>query len=122
MQEMNLVLFKDALEHIIKINRIIRFPRGHALLVGYGGSGKQSLSRLSAYVAGCQMFQITLSRGYKEKDFREDLKKLYEILCVKQVVFLFTDSHVMEEGFLELINNMLTIGMVPALFDDDGKK
>jgi dynein heavy chain len=38
------------------------------------------------------------------------------------MVFLFTDSHVMEEGFLELINNMLTIGMVPALFDDDGKK
>jgi dynein heavy chain len=29
---------------------------------------------------------------------------------------------VVEEGFLELINNMLTIGMVPALFDEDGKK
>lgn len=36
--------------------------------------------------------------------------------------FLFTDAHVIEEGFLELINNMLTIGMVPALFDEDGKK
>jgi dynein heavy chain len=29
---------------------------------------------------------------------------------------------VVEEGFLELINNMLTLGMVPALFDEDGKK
>ncbi len=44
------------------------------------------------------------------------------MLCTRPMVFLFTDSHVMEEGFLELINNMLTIGMVPALFDDDGKK
>ena len=35
---------------------------------------------------------------------------------------MFTDGHVLEEGFLELVNNMLTIGMVPALFDEDSKK
>lgn len=35
---------------------------------------------------------------------------------------MFTDAHVIEEGFLELINNLLTIGIVPALFDEDGKK
>ena len=28
----------------------------------------------------------------------------------------------MEEGFLELINNMLTSGMVPALYADDEKE
>jgi len=39
----------------------------------------------------------------------------------KKMVFLFTDQHVVEEGFLELINNMLTSGMVPALYVDDEK-
>lgn len=39
-----------------------------------------------------------------------------------QTVFLFTDGHVAQEGFLELINNMLTSGMVPALFPDDEKE
>jgi dynein heavy chain len=34
---------------------------------------------------------------------------------------LFTDAHVVEEGFLELVNNVLTIGMVPALFPEDEK-
>ena len=38
------------------------------------------------------------------------------------MVFLFSDGHVAQEGFLELINNMLTSGMVPALFPDDEKE
>ncbi|XP_058491324.1 dynein axonemal heavy chain 10 [Solea solea] len=121
---MNLVLFDDALEHLTRVHRIIRVDRGHALLVGVGGSGKQSLTRLAAFTAGCEMFEITLSRGYSESNLREDLKTLYWKLGIenKKMVFLFTDAHVAEEGFLELINNMLTSGIVPALFPDDEKE
>lgn len=59
-----------------------------------------------------QVFEITLTRVYDEAAFRDDLKKLYAMLGAenKRVVFLFTDSHVADESFLELINNMLTSG------------
>eukprot|EP00981_Chlorochromonas_danica_P007406 scaffold1709_cov158-Ochromonas_danica.AAC.16 len=118
---MSLVLFEQALEHLCRIHRIIRNPRGNALLVGVGGSGKQSLTRLASFCAGYKLFQIALSRGYGEEQFKTDLKDLYKALGLGEVVFLFTDAHVVEEGFLEFINNMLTTGMVPALYEQDEK-
>lgn len=64
-----------------------------------------------------QVFEILLSRGYSETNFREDLKSLYLKLGLenKMMIFLFTDAHVAEEGFLELINNMLTSGTAHPL-------
>jgi dynein heavy chain len=118
---MNLVLFDDCLDHLVRVHRLMRLPRGNALLVGVGGSGKQSITRLAAYTSGADVFTITLTRGYNEALFREDLKTLYGMLADKPVAFFFSDAHVAEEGFLELVNNMLTAGMVPALYEESEK-
>jgi dynein heavy chain len=71
---LNLVFFEDALEHITRILRTITLPQGNSLLVGVGGSGKQSLARLAAFTAQAVVLEITLSRGYDETAFRTDLK------------------------------------------------
>ena len=121
---MTLVLFDDALEHLTRIHRILRMRKGHALLVGVGGSGKQSLARLATYAAGYTFFTITLSRGYGETEFREEMKTLFGKVGIegKKCVFLITDVQIIKEEFLEYINNMLTTGMVPALYADDEKE
>ncbi|BES91272.1 dynein heavy chain [Nesidiocoris tenuis] len=118
---MNLVLFEDAMAHICRINRVMEMPRGNALLVGVGGSGKQSLSRLSAFISGLDPFQIQLKKGYSVADLKIDLGGLYNKAGLKNVgiMFLMTDSQIPDEKFLVLINDMLSSGEIPDLLADD---
>ncbi|GCB81694.1 hypothetical protein scyTo_0022552, partial [Scyliorhinus torazame] len=68
---MSLVLFKDAIEHVTRIVRVISQPRGNMLLVGIGGSGRQSLSQLSAFISDYNTYQIEVTKVYRKMEFRE---------------------------------------------------
>lgn len=60
---MRLVMFLDAVEHVSRVSRVIRLPQGHALLLGVGGSGRQSLTRLAAHIQDFDVYQIEISKG-----------------------------------------------------------
>jgi len=117
-KKMSLVIFDDALYHLLKIARIINTAGGNALLVGVGGSGKQSLTKLASFVCRQTFFQITLNKSYGDTHFKENVKELYNIAgpAGGAVTFILTDAEIKYETFLEAVNSMLATGEIPGLF------
>merc|ERR1711871_1323715 len=118
---MDLVLFEQAAEHITRIARIVANPGGNAMLIGVGGSGKQSLARLAAFISGMEVRQLQITGSFKVDDLLEAFREMFKLSGVKGVpmMFLMTDTQVVNERFLIYINAILASGWISGLFAKD---
>ena len=122
---MDLVLFDDPVKHVCRITRIITKPSGHSMLVGVGGSGKQSLSKLSSFICQYEPYMITITSDYRLNSFKEDLQKMYNKTGLSDdtgVLFISTENQIINEKFMILVNDLLSSGDVQDLFTPDDKE
>ena len=122
---MDLTLFEDAVKHVCRITRIVSQPSGHGLLVGVGGSGKKSLSKLSAFICQYTTYMIVISQEYKLNALKEDLQKMYNQTGGSDdngYLFIFTEGQIIDEKFMVPINDLLSSGEVNDLFTNDDKE
>jgi dynein heavy chain len=83
-KKLDIILFDFALVHITRIARIIRSPFGNALLVGVGGTGRRSLSRLAAIALSYKILEIEITKSYKVDNWFEDIKEMLNTAGLKE--------------------------------------
>uniref|UniRef100_K3WUC5 Dynein heavy chain, cytoplasmic n=1 Tax=Globisporangium ultimum (strain ATCC 200006 / CBS 805.95 / DAOM BR144) TaxID=431595 RepID=K3WUC5_GLOUD len=122
-EELNvpLVVFDSVIAHVLRIDRVLRQPLGHLLLVGESGAGKTVLSRFVSWMNGISVFQIKLTSNYTLENFDDDLRVVLKRCGCEgeKICFIFDESNVLGSAFLERMNALLASGEVPGLFEDD---
>ncbi|TPP41138.1 Dynein heavy chain and region D6 of dynein motor family protein [Leishmania donovani] len=120
-KEVELVFFKDAVQHVARLCRVLRQPRGHAVVVGMGGTGRQSLCKLAAFICSLPIYEVTITRTFNMNEFHDVLKKvlLDSARHDKPVLFYLSDTQLVHEEMLEDINNLLNTGEVPNLMESE---
>lgn len=117
--QLNLVLFSNAIEHLVRIVRVIKTPNGHSFLVGVGGSGKRSLAKLSTFIAKYEIFNIEITKKYDyNKEWVEDLIDMFKNCGIEdqKTVFLFSDNQIFADEVLEDLSSILNQGERQNLF------
>ncbi|MFN9906737.1 MAG: hypothetical protein ACK56F_11545 [bacterium] len=82
------------------------------------------MTKLCSFILNCQNKNIDIVKGYGIQSFREFIKTLKLLTGVegKECTFLFTDTQIVNESFLEDINSLLNSGEVPNIWEPDEKK
>lgn len=125
-KHVNIVLFDDCLKYLIRVTRIIQTTQGSGMLVGVGGSGKQSLTRLASWV--CQHFicQLSADKSDKLEELKNEFRAIFTRITEEynpangkellRHTFLMTDAELKLESFLETVSSFLATGEIANLF------
>lgn len=118
---LHLILFTDAINHILRICRIMRFSQGNGLLIGLGGSGRQSLTKIASFICDYELNEFEVTKNYSKELWKEDMGKFIKNIGVngKNFVLCLDQAQLKYPFILEDINNLLNTGEIPNLFPPD---
>ena len=119
--DVRLVIFDSVLDHIVRMDRVLRQPLGHLLLVGASGAGKTVLSKFVSWLNGLSVYTLKIGRNYDVLAFEADVRVVMKRAGVKgeKITFIFDESNALGPAFIERMNALLASGEVPGLFEGD---
>lgn len=96
------MVFDYVLQHVARIARVLRQPGGNLLLIGVGGSGRRSCTKLAAYIQECDYRTINVDKDYDHNSFLDDVRQVLINTGCKgyATAFIIADSQIVSEDFL----------------------
>ncbi|ODV98401.1 hypothetical protein PACTADRAFT_20118, partial [Pachysolen tannophilus NRRL Y-2460] len=116
-----LVLYDELLDHVLRIDRVLRQPQGHMILIGTSTSGKTTLAKFVSWVNGLKTYKLLTNRKFSLEDFDQELRDVLVRVTIKneKLCFIVDESNILETAFLERMNNLLSNCEIPGLFDEE---
>jgi dynein heavy chain len=126
MQHLDLLSFPNTVEHLCRVARILKQPRGNGLLLTEFGDEGPQIVKLAAFHLEYEVTELTITRNYRKEDWNGVLKKVMTragILCAPTVL-LCSDSQMIdhEVKFLEDIATLMQTGTIGNLFSEDDRQ
>jgi dynein heavy chain len=125
----NLVLLETVMQRIIYIVRLLTVCRSHGLLIGLGGDGRSTSTRLAALLADWNCFGVRAQKRFGPAEWRENMKRLYKLAGndPRNTVFLCSDDlfegkEQVDDALVEDINILLRAEELPNLFSPKEKE
>lgn len=121
--DVDLVLHESFLTHALRIDRVLRQPQGHMILVGASTSGKTTLTKFVSWMNGLKTVQLDVHSNFDIHEFDKCLRDIL-LRCAKgeSICYIIDESSIIETSFIERMNTLLANSEVPGLFEGDDLK
>jgi len=105
--KIDILLFNEAIHNLARLNRILARPYGHAVLIGLGGDGRRTLSRLASFMQDYTLEELPGEKEVIAVDWYDFLRNVQRNSGVEEIQqsLILTDSQLQNDKFFEDINN-----------------
>ena len=117
-QTLQLIFFPDAVRHLYRISHALVKNPGHILMLGIGGLGKRSLTRLACFIHGMECQEPALKTGYSRAEFREQLKHCLWLAGVENtpVTLMVGEQHLQHDFVMEDLSALISSGEIFSIY------
>lgn len=117
-KEIHIPRIPEVIAWITRVDRVLARNTGHLIVVGRPGVGRRDIVTLGAYMQQLEICCLNATHDYNVKQFSADLRGYVQraVIQNERTLLIVEDEQLVNEGFLELINGIISSAEVSGIF------